>query len=162
MKKFSLLVLFVVTSFYVFAQKISYIISFPNLNQHEAAISLTVSGQVQKNAVFRMSRSSPGRYATHEFGKNVYDVRAFDKSGKQITINRIDGDVYEVPRHDGYVRVDYTLFANHPDGTYAGIDPASIHLNAPATFLWLKGADKSPVDVKFNLPPGKAWTIATQ
>ncbi|MHA4847445.1 M61 family metallopeptidase [Flavitalea antarctica] len=162
MKKFSLLVLFVVTNFYVFAQKISYIVSFPNISHHEAAISLTVSGLVQKNAIFRMSRSSPGRYATHEFGKNIYDVRAFDKTGKQITINRIDGDVYEVPRHDGYVRVDYTLFANHPDGTYAGIDPASIHLNAPATFLWLKGADKSPIDVKFNLPPGKAWTIATQ
>ncbi|HTE27308.1 M61 family metallopeptidase [Flavitalea sp.] len=162
MKKVSLLVLFVAAGFYVFAQKISYIVSFPNINHHEANISLTVSGLVQKNAIFRMSRSSPGRYATHEFGKNVYDVKAFDKTGKQITLNKIDGDVYEVPRHDGFVRVEYTLFANHPDGTYAGIDPASIHLNSPATFLWVKGADKSPIDIKFNLPPGKSWTIATQ
>jgi predicted metalloprotease with PDZ domain len=162
MKKVSLLFFFVAVSLHVFAQKISYIVSFPNINHHEALISLTVSGLVQKNAIFRMSRSSPGRYATHEFGKNVYDVKAFDKTGTQIIINRIDGDVYEVPRHDSYVRIDYTLFANHPDGTYAGIDPASIHLNAPATFLWLKGAEKSPIDIKFNLPAGKSWTIATQ
>jgi predicted metalloprotease with PDZ domain len=162
MKKFSLLVIFVVANLYVFAQKISYILSFPNINHHEASISLTVSGIVQKNAIFRMSRSSPGRYATHEFGKNIYDVKAFDKTGKQIAIDRIDGDVYEVQRHEGFVRIEYTLFANYPDGTYAGIDPASIHLNAPATFLWLKGAEKSPVDVKFNLPQAKSWTIATQ
>ncbi|RYY13390.1 MAG: M61 family peptidase, partial [Chitinophagaceae bacterium] len=61
-----------------------------------------------------------------------------------------------------FVRVEYTLFANHPDGTYAGIDASSIHLNGPATFLWLKNADKSPIDIKFNLPAGKSWSIATQ
>ncbi|RYY21395.1 MAG: M61 family peptidase, partial [Chitinophagaceae bacterium] len=140
MKKISLLLPFLVASFCLFSQKISYIVSFPNINHHEASISLTVSGLVQKNAIFRMSRSSPGRYATHEFGKNVYDVKAFDRTGKTITLNRIDGDVYEVPGHDGFVRVEYTLFANHPDGTYAGIDASSIHLNGPATFLWLKNA----------------------
>lgn len=145
-----------------FAQKISYIVSFPNIVHHEANISVTVTGIVQKNAIFRMSRSSPGRYATHEFGKNIYAVKAFDKNGDPVTINRVDGDVYEVPRHDGYVRVEYTLYANHPDGTYAGIDETSIHLNMPASLLWIKGYDKVPVDIKFNIPEGKKWTIATQ
>ncbi|MET0300901.1 MAG: PDZ domain-containing protein [Flavitalea sp.] len=162
MKKISLLLCLALSSVVLTAQKISYIVSFPNIAHHEARISLTASGITQKNAIFRMSRSSPGRYATHEFGKNVYDVKAFDKSNKQIEINRIDADIYEVPAHSGFVRVEYTLFANHPDGTYAGIDASSIHLNAPATFLWMKGADKSPIDVKFNLPKEKNWTISTQ
>ncbi|HTF28185.1 MAG TPA: hypothetical protein VK625_05030, partial [Flavitalea sp.] len=162
MKKPSLLVICLLIIGSVFSQKISYIISFPNIVHHEANISLTVSGLSQKNAIFRMSRSSPGRYATHEFGKNVYDVKAFDKTGKEITILKTDGDVYEVPHHEGYVRVEYTLFANYPDGTYSGIDPASVHLSSPATFLWLKGADKAPIDVKFNIPSGKSWTISTQ
>ncbi len=144
------------------SQKVSYIVTFPNLVHHEAHISLTANGITQRTAVFRMSRSSPGRYATHEFGKNIYDVQAFDRTGKSITINRTDGDVYEVPRHDGYVRVEYTLYANYPDGTYAGVDETSIHLNMPATFLWLKGFDKVPIDIKFNIPEGKKWTIATQ
>ncbi|RYG40101.1 MAG: hypothetical protein EOO01_28145 [Chitinophagaceae bacterium] len=33
---------------------------------------------------------------------------------------------------------------------------------SPATFLWLKGADQQPIDVTFQLPTGKNWTIATQ
>ena len=35
-----------------------------------------------------MSRSSPGRYALHEFAKNVFDVHAFDGKGKELTPTR--------------------------------------------------------------------------
>jgi predicted metalloprotease with PDZ domain len=146
------------------AQKISYSVSFPNITHHEAQISLTVSGisQKQKTAVFRMSRSSPGRYATHEFGKNVYDVKAFGKNNKALAVLRTDGDVYEVKNQDGYIRLEYTLYANHPDGTYAGIDANSIHFNMPAAFMWIKGYDKTPIEIRFNIPAKKNWSIATQ
>ncbi len=109
-----------------------------------------------------MSRSSPGRYATHEFGKNVYDVTATDQSGKKITVNRIDGDVYEVPKHNGTITISYTLYGNYPDGTYAGIDPQSIHLNMPACFMWMKGLDEAPITISFDLPKENKGVIATQ
>lgn len=109
-----------------------------------------------------MSRSSPGRYATHEFGKNIYDVKATDKNGNKIALQRIDGDVYEVPSHNGTVTVTYTLFANHADGTYASIDPESIHLNMPATFMWIKGYDKAPIEISFDLPKENKGVIGTQ
>lgn len=140
------------------AQKIHYDISFPNLVHHEALISLTVSDlNVSQPAVFRMSRSSPGRYATHEFGKNIYDVTAYDKSGKSIDINRIDGDVYEVPKHDDVIKVQYTLFGNYMDGTYAGIDDNSVHLNMPASMLWMKGMEKDSglIELHFTIPQNK-------
>ncbi|MFT3824288.1 MAG: M61 family peptidase [Chitinophagaceae bacterium] len=163
MKKTALLFMGLLCMVMAYAQKISYVVSFPNIVHHEANISLSASGlPVAKSAIFRMSRSSPGRYATHEFGKNIYDVKAFDKAGKAITINRIDGDVYEVPKHDGFVKVEYTLYANYGDGTYAGVDQQSVHLNMPATFMWVKDMDKAPIDIKFNMPEGKKWTIATQ
>lgn len=144
------------------AQKIRYEVSFPNIAHHEASITLIASGIPKTAALFRMSRSSPGRYATHEFGKNVYDVKAFDQEGVPLTINRTDGDVYEVPKQDGYVRVAYTLYGNYADGTYAGIDPQSIHLNMPAAFMWMKGMDKAPIEIKFTIPAGNAGKIATQ
>ncbi|OIN61141.1 M61 family metallopeptidase [Arsenicibacter rosenii] len=144
------------------AQTIRYDLTFPNAVHHEADISLSVAQLPKQPATFRMSRSSPGRYATHEFGKNIYNVKAFDQNNQPLPINRIDGDVYEVPKHNGFVRVSYTLYGNHPDGTYMGIDPQSIHLNMPATFLWLKGYDSKPVTVHFSLPDGNAGKVATQ
>ncbi|HTR28520.1 MAG TPA: PDZ domain-containing protein [Puia sp.] len=144
------------------AQRVSYIVSFPNLAHHEAQIELIVSDFSTRTAIFRMSRSSPGRYATHEFGKNIYDVTATDQGGKSLTVNRVDGDVYEVPHFGGYVRLKYTLYGNYSDGTYAGIDPGGIHLNMPAAFLWMKGAENIPITIHFNLPEEKRWSIATQ
>lgn len=144
------------------AQRLSYIISFPNLAHHEARVELIASDIPTRNAVFHMSRSSPGRYATHEFGKNVYDVSASDAQGKPLTVNRIDGDVYEVSRHNGYIRLQYTLYADYADGTYANIDPAGVHLNMPAVFMWLQGVDKTPINIHFSVPDSLHWTIATQ
>lgn len=145
-----------------FGQRISYIVGFPNLAHHEARIELIVNDIPARNAVFRMSRSSPGRYATHEFGKNVYNVQALDAQGKPLPLNRLDGDVYEVPRHAGYVRLQYTLYANYSDGTYAGIDPSGIHFNMPAVFMWMKGLDNTPISIHFNVPEELHWTVATQ
>src|SRR5579859_2925435 len=124
------------------AQRISYIVSFPNLAHHEAQVELVASDLINRTAVFRMSRSSPGRYATHEFGKNIYDLKALDQNGKPLTITRTDGDVYEVSRHSGYIRLQYTLYGNYADGTYVGLDPTGVHFNMPGAFMWLKGADK--------------------
>ncbi|MBE7173846.1 MAG: M61 family metallopeptidase [Williamsia sp.] len=162
MRQVFILFLFVSLCAAAAAQKIRYEVSFPNVAHHEASIALIASGIPKTAAVFRMSRSSPGRYATHEFGKNVYDVKAFDKEGVPIAINRTEGDVYEVPKHEGWVRVVYTLYGNYADGTYAGIDPQSIHLNMPASFMWMKGMDAAPIEIKFNAPAGNAGKIATQ
>eukprot|EP00611_Tribonema_gayanum_P023697 TRINITY_DN5043_c0_g1_i2.p1 TRINITY_DN5043_c0_g1~~TRINITY_DN5043_c0_g1_i2.p1 ORF type:complete len:527 (-),score=-3.65 TRINITY_DN5043_c0_g1_i2:73-1653(-) len=71
-------------------------------------------------------------------------------------------EIYEVPAHSGTVTVTYTLFANHADGTYAGIDPESIHFNMPAVFMWIKGYDKAPIDISFDLPKENKGVVATQ
>jgi hypothetical protein len=64
MKK-TIVLLLVLASHFSYSQKVNYTVSFPNINHHEARIELTVSNIAGKKAIFRMSRSSPGRYATH-------------------------------------------------------------------------------------------------
>lgn len=145
-----------------FAQKVTYQVSFPNINHHEAQIDVTVSGATEPQLIFRMSRSSPGRYATHEFGKNIYDVKALSPEGKTLPLTRLDGDVYQTDAVEGTARVRYTLYANYPDGTYAGVDANSVHLNMPATFMWVKGMEHAPMELTFSLPAGKSWSFATQ
>jgi predicted metalloprotease with PDZ domain len=161
MKQTSLFFLLLGVSILSIAQKISYTVSFPNILHHEAQISVIAENIPQQNLEFRMSRSSPGRYATHEFGKNVYDVKAFNKKGESVKINRTDGDVYILPKYTGYAKLVYTLYANYADGTYAGIDIGGVHLNMPASFMWVKGADKVPIDIQFELP-NRNFGIATQ
>jgi predicted metalloprotease with PDZ domain len=144
---------------------IYYAVSFPNAAHHEAEILITVPKAPDGVLRFRMSRSSAGRYATHEFGKNIYNIKAFNVDGTPLTVTQTEGDVYEVAAdHADVVKLSYTLFANWTDGTYAGIDPSHAHLNMPATFLYLTGIDidKRAIKFEFNDLEKYGWKVATQ
>ncbi len=56
-------------------------IAFPNAVHHEAEVSATFTGVPTGKPLVRIARTSPGRYALHEFAKNVYSVKAFDERG---------------------------------------------------------------------------------
>src|SRR5690606_8942144 len=111
---------------------------------------------------FRMARSSPGRYALHEFAKNVYNVKVTDSKGKVLKTTRPNPYAWEVSDRDGTINVSYTLFANHGDGTYAQVDGTHAHLNMPATFIYVPELADKGMMVNFNLPENSNWKIATQ
>ncbi len=141
---------------------IQYEISFPNYRHHEAQVQLLVSKLPAAPAIFRMSRSSAGRYATAEFGKNVYDVKAFDGQNHPLALERVSGDIYKVARHPSTVKITYTLYGDYADGTYDDIDSSEAHLNMPATFMWIEGHDKDPLTIQFDMPQSLHWKVATQ
>lgn len=146
-----------------FAQNVvQYSISFPNAVHHEAEVTVDVSNVPAGPLTFRMSRSSPGRYATHEFGKNVYGVMAQDGKGKSIQVTQVEGDVYRLDRHDGSAKISYTIYGNHVDGTYLGIDETHAHMNMPATFMWFPSMVSRPISIKFNDLEKYKWKVATQ
>ena len=139
---------------------INYSISFDNAAQHEAEIKVAFTKIKKGKFSFRMSRTSPGRYAIHEFAKNVYNVKATNSKGKELKVTRPNPYQWDVATHDGTVNVSYTLFANRGDGTYAQIDETHAHLNIPATFMFAPSLTDTPIQVTFN--PRKDWKIATQ
>jgi len=139
---------------------INYDISFANAAQHEAEIKVSFTKIKDGKFSFRMSRTSPGRYAIHEFAKNVYNVKATNSKGETLKITRPNPYQWDVPTHDGTVIVTYTLFANRGGGTYAQVDETHAHLNIPATFMFAPSLKETPIQVTFN--PRKDWKIATQ
>ena len=142
-------------------QSVEYDVRFPDRVHHEAQVTATFRGvPTGRPLQVRMSRSSPGRYALHEFAKNVYDVRAADGQGRPLAFTRADPHQWDVAGHDGTVTLRYTLFGDRADGTYAGIDASHAHLNAPATFVWARGMENAPVRVRLERPAG--WRVATQ
>lgn len=163
MRSFILALSCIATVFSATAQNvIQYSISFPNAVHNEAEITINVSNIPAGPLTFRMSRSSPGRYATHEFGKNVYGVNAVDEKGSYLPITQVEGDVYQVSNHQGSVKINYTVFGNHVDGTYLGIDETHAHMNMPATFMWFPAMTETPISIKFNDLVNYNWKVATQ
>jgi hypothetical protein len=85
------------------APPVRYDLSFENAVHHEARITVTYRDMGRAPVRFEMSRSSPGRYALHEFAKNVYSVSAVDGAGRPLTVERTDPYGWTVggPRRDG-------------------------------------------------------------
>ncbi len=145
-----------------FGQTNEYTISFKNAVHHEGQITATFPEIKTKTVVVRMSRTSPGRYALHEFAKNVFDFKATNSKGEHLTTTRPDPYSWEITDHDGTVHVSYTLFADRADGTYSQIDESHAHLNIPATFMFMEGKEHRPIEVQFNVREDLNWKVATQ
>lgn len=140
---------------------VSYELSFPNAVHHEAEIAVTFRDIGEGPLTVRMSRSSPGRYALHEFAKNVYALRAVDAAGEPLTVTQDDPYSWTVENPGGEATIFYTLYADRADGTYSQIDLTHAHLNMPATLLWAEGLEDRPVEISFE-PVSPDWKAATQ
>ncbi len=138
-----------------------YQVSFDNAVHHEARISATFTGIENRQLEVQMSRASPGRYALHEFAKNVYNVSAVNSIGQPLSISRPNPYQWHIEGHDGEVTVTYTLFGDRADGTYSQIDRSHAHLNMPATFMWATNHQDRAINIDFQ-PFNPKWKVATQ
>ena len=146
-----------------FAQApVTYRVSFPAPEHHYAQIEVTFPNLPAGTLEARMSRSSPGRYALHEYAKNVFELQAFDGKGKVLPATRPNPYQWDIAGHDGTVRIVYKIYGDHVDGTYLGIDPSHAHMNMPATLMWARGLDQRAVRITFDPPKNLGWVVASQ
>ena len=139
-----------------------YELSFPEPEHRWMQVEVTAGGLPAEPLSMRMSTASPGRYARHEFAKNVFEVRAFDGNGNELDPVRSTMARWDVAGHDGTVRFTYKVFGDRVDGTYLGIDGTHAHLNMPASLMWGVGIERRPATVRFEPPAGRDWRVATQ
>ncbi len=141
---------------------VEYTLSFPAPEHRymvvEARFPSVPAGVLQ----LRMARTSPGRYALHEFAKNVFDVTITDGKGKPLTAARPNLHQWDVTGHDGTVTVKYMVYGDRTDGTYLGVDSMHAHINMPAALMFARQWFDRPARVTFVQPAGKTWKVASQ
>jgi predicted metalloprotease with PDZ domain len=163
-KRLLVIVIFVFVSASAWAQQaaIEYKLSFPAPEHRWMEVEARFPNVPNGTLQLRMARTSPGRYALHEFAKNVFDVSIVNGKGQPLTATRPDPHEWDVANHDGTVVVTYKIFGDRTDGTYLGIDDIHAHINIPAALMFARGWFERPARVTFVQPPGKAWKVATQ
>ena len=144
------------------APPIAYELSFPRPQQRWMEVEITATGLPPGPLSMRMSTASPGRYARHDFAKNVFEVQASDGAGTALDPVRSAMARWDVAGHDGTVRFNYRVYGDRVDGTYLGIDDTHAHLNMPASLMWGDGLEDRPATVRFEPPSGSGWRVATQ
>lgn len=146
-----------------FAQApVMYRVTFPEPEHHWMQVEVTFTGLGNRPLQARMSRSSPGRYAVHEFAKNIFSVAAFNGKGAPLSYTRPTPYQWNVADHDGTVRIVYKIFGDRGDGTYVAVDTTHARLNIPATLMWAVGLEARPARVSFVPPASLRWKVGTQ
>lgn len=139
---------------------VAYRVSFPEAQHHRMQVEVSFADVPPGTLEVLMSRTSPGRYAVHDFAKNVYDVRIDDGAGVLLGVERPNPWQWNIPRHNGTVRVRYTVFGDFLNGTHLAIDSTHAHLNMPASLMWARGFESRSARISFDAPA--EWKIATQ
>ena len=142
--------------------RVEYHLTFPEPEHRWLNVEAVFSGLGNLPVQLQMSSASPGRYARHEFAKNIYAVEIFDSQNRAMKFTRPRADQWLVPQHDGTIRVKYRIFGDRLDGTYLAVDSTHAHVNMPATLMWIPGLHDRPVKITFKQPPGGDWQVATQ
>ncbi len=141
---------------------VAYRVSFPAPEHRWLQVDVTFPDVPAGPLHVRMSRSSPGRYALHEFAKNVFDVGFTDGAGRALVPGHPSLHQWDVTGHDGTVVLSYRVFGDRTDGTYLSVDATHGHLNMPAALMYARGLEQRPARVQFEPPPGQPWRVATQ
>jgi predicted metalloprotease with PDZ domain len=164
-KRFFLVMVFVASqgiSFHA-ATPVHYTLTFPEPQHRWMQVEASFTDLAAVPLELRMSRSSPGRYSLHDFAKNVYDVHASARDGRELQATRPDPYGWNVSGgHGGSVTVKYKVYGDTIDGTYLAVDTTHAHINMPAAIMWAHGLDDRPVTLTFVEPAGAQWTVATQ
>src|SRR4030095_4052091 len=141
------------------AYRLSFAEAVHPLMPVEAALTTVPPGPLE----LRMSRSSPGRYALHEFARNVYDVQITDDQKRALAATRPNLHQWHVASHGPTVLVSYKVVGDRVDGTYLGIDSTHAHINMPAAIMWAKGLETRPITMRCDPPPASpSWQVGTQ
>jgi predicted metalloprotease with PDZ domain len=142
--------------------EVQYTISVPDPGRRYVQVTAVFPVPTSEPLEIRMSRTSPGRYALHEFVKNVFGEEARDGQGRQLTVERSGVHGWRIAGHDGGVAFTYRVYGDTLDGTYLAVDETHAHMNVPATLVWSPGLERLPARVRLVPPDGRSWRVATQ
>ncbi|PYR49737.1 MAG: peptidase M61 [Acidobacteria bacterium] len=141
---------------------VAYRFRFPEPQHHWMQVDATFPELGSGPLELRVSRSSPGRYALHDFAKNIWDVHAIAADGSELSVARPDPSGWTVPNHGDAVTVHYKVFGDRVDGTYLAIDSTHAHINMPAAIVWARGLDDRPSTLTLVSPKGVQWQPVSQ
>ena len=100
-------------SYTVMAQKKSKVnevkvtIDLNQVKNDKVMVSITPPTFTSNQVVFHFPKTVPGTYSTDNYGKLVDDLKAFDKSGKELVISKIDDNSWDVPNAKSVAKITY-------------------------------------------------------
>src|SRR5450432_1048079 len=137
---------------------VAYTIALAHLEQHLVEVRIALPpGAAQRELQLPVWNAL---YQVRDFAQYVNWVRAFDATGRQIPVHKLNKSLWRISGADGGGSVEYEIFVDSPGPFGAQLNSRHAFLNLAQLLMYAVDERAAPVTVRFNRVPGD-WRIAT-
>lgn len=117
-----------------------------------ANLSITIQFESKgTTADLQIPNWAPGSYVLQTYYNNIRDVKATNKAGEELKIEKTDNNTWRVSTEVGNtINFSYTTNARTAHG--------ATHYSGPSTYMYVVGRKEEPCKLQINLPEG--WKVA--
>ena len=141
-----------------------YTVDLTQLTNDELKVVLLTPKVSKPEILFYMPKIVPGTYNISNFGKFIRQVKAFDKSGKQLPVTMLpDSNGWKIKKANTLYKLEYTVedtwdaAFKHQVYAMAGTNfeaGKNFSINNCGMFGYLDGMKKLPFELSFTRPAG--------
>lgn len=109
--KFLLLIFYVWVTLCVFANgtPTRYVVNLNEVVNDELKVTVYPASSLTGEVLFRMPKIVPGTYSIYDFGRFVTSIEAVSKSGKSISVEKVDVNTWKIKDIQNVDRISYTV-----------------------------------------------------
>lgn len=153
MRKIAFFLSLIAFPFFVSAMKTEYTLRMPRPATHYFEVEMKLSGLKAKKTILKMASWTPGSYLIREYARNVEQLQALNRDGKQLAFRKTAKNTWEIESEgQTELKVTYLLYANEMAVRNCYLDAEQAYLNGAAVFLYLKGAESKPASLRIETP----------
>lgn len=170
MNKFKLMLLaaFIFSSAYA-ADPYKYTVNLTKVSNDKIFVELDPPKIKKKEIIFYLPKIIPGTYAIADYGRMVSELKATDKKGRELKVERVDNNTWKIFNAKKIARISYWVDDTY-DSSLPGPDifqPAgtniedgkNILINSAGFFGYFEGMKKSKFEI--NIIRDKSFYGAT-
>lgn len=156
--------LFALISTNVSAQEMyKYSVDLTKVDSDQLHVDLICPAVTQKEIVFYLPKIVPGTYMNSNYGKYVHDLKAFDKSGKELPVAKYDDNGWTIRKANKVYKIAYDVEDTWDSKIKNMVYPMcgtsfeegkNFVINTPGLFGYFDGMKKIPFQLSFTKPTG--------
>jgi predicted metalloprotease with PDZ domain len=139
-------------------QPVTYRVTMPRPHAHlfEVEARFTLDAE---EVTLSLPVWTPGSYLVREYSRHVQELKAFDDSGHELPLKRLDKRSVSVPTREGVVRLVYRVYANELTVRTSHLDGTHAYFNGATLFYYAETLRHRRHEVAINAPAG--WRTST-
>jgi predicted metalloprotease with PDZ domain len=140
-----------------------YSVDLTNVNDDQLPVELVVPPIAKKNIVFYFPKIVPGTYMNSNYGKYVHNLKAFTRTGSELSAKQSGDNSWDIKNADKLYRITY-----HVEDTWDSDIKNKVYtmcgtnfeagknfvINTPGLFGYFDGMKKVSFDLSFKKPQG--------